>query len=84
MASLNTVILTDINVMKLFDYAMFHVSSCESGSVPAASIEALSAATKPHPSPPPGLTPPADEGRTGLKGTDSRPLEKVKRLSGKR
>ncbi|XP_056147338.1 bicaudal C homolog 2 [Lampris incognitus] len=33
--------------------------------------------TKPRPSPPPGLTPPAEEGRTGLKGTDSRPLEKI-------
>lgn len=63
---------------------MFHVSFGGSGSVPAASIEALSAATKPHRSPPPGLILPADEGRTGLKGTDSRPLEKVKHLSGKR
>uniref|UniRef100_A0A3Q3JJ98 SAM domain-containing protein n=1 Tax=Monopterus albus TaxID=43700 RepID=A0A3Q3JJ98_MONAL len=33
--------------------------------------------TKPWLSPPPGLTPSADEGRTGLKGTDSRPLEKI-------
>ncbi|XP_034740202.1 bicaudal C homolog 2 [Etheostoma cragini] len=33
--------------------------------------------TKPRPSPPPGLTTHTDEGRTGLKGTDSRPLEKI-------
>ncbi|TDH07706.1 hypothetical protein EPR50_G00108250 [Perca flavescens] len=33
--------------------------------------------TKPRPSPPPGLSTPTDEGRTGLKGTDIRPLEKI-------
>ncbi|KAF1384663.1 hypothetical protein PFLUV_G00122530 [Perca fluviatilis] len=33
--------------------------------------------TKPRPSPPPGLSTHTDEGRTGLKGTDSRPLEKI-------
>ncbi|KAF7668010.1 hypothetical protein LDENG_00036990 [Lucifuga dentata] len=32
---------------------------------------------KPRPSPPPGLTPPTEDGRTGLKGPDSRPLEKI-------
>ncbi|XP_019109294.2 bicaudal C homolog 2 [Larimichthys crocea] len=48
----------------------------EQGSVLTATPEVLSG-TKPRPSPPPGLTPPADEGRTGLKGTDSRPLEKI-------
>ncbi|KAM9356873.1 bicaudal C homolog 2 [Symphorus nematophorus] len=48
----------------------------EQGSVPAPIPEALSG-TKPRPSPPPGLTPPADDGKTGLKGTDSRPLEKI-------
>ncbi|XP_061582265.1 bicaudal C homolog 2 [Cololabis saira] len=32
---------------------------------------------KPRPSPPPGLTSANEEGRTGLKGTDSRPLEKI-------
>ncbi|KAM4621619.1 LOW QUALITY PROTEIN: bicaudal C homolog 2 [Polymixia lowei] len=32
---------------------------------------------KPRPFPPPGLAPPTEEGRAGLKGTDSRPLEKV-------
>ncbi|XP_076594918.1 bicaudal C homolog 2 [Chaetodon auriga] len=48
----------------------------EQASVPAPTPEALSG-SKPRPSPPPGLTPPADEGRTGLKGTDSRPLEKI-------
>ncbi|XP_070769120.1 bicaudal C homolog 2 [Enoplosus armatus] len=44
----------------------------EQGSVPAPSVLT---GTKPRPSPPPGLTPPADEGRTGLKGTDR--LEKI-------
>ncbi|XP_049441685.1 bicaudal C homolog 2 [Epinephelus fuscoguttatus] len=48
----------------------------EQGSVPAPTPEVLTG-TKPRPSPPPGLTPHADEGRTGLKGTDSRPLEKI-------
>uniref|UniRef100_A0A3Q2Y2R9 Bicaudal C homolog 2 n=1 Tax=Hippocampus comes TaxID=109280 RepID=A0A3Q2Y2R9_HIPCM len=33
--------------------------------------------TKARPSPPPGLPSPTDEVRAGLKGTDSRPLEKV-------
>ncbi|XP_056239154.1 bicaudal C homolog 2 isoform X2 [Seriola aureovittata] len=33
--------------------------------------------TKHRPSLPPGLTTSTDEGRTGLKGTDSRPLEKI-------
>uniref|UniRef100_A0A8C6K6L6 Bicaudal C homolog 2 n=1 Tax=Nothobranchius furzeri TaxID=105023 RepID=A0A8C6K6L6_NOTFU len=33
--------------------------------------------TRSHPSPPPGLTSPSDENRVGLKGTDSRPLEKI-------
>uniref|UniRef100_A0A3B5ANI9 Protein bicaudal C homolog 1-B-like n=1 Tax=Stegastes partitus TaxID=144197 RepID=A0A3B5ANI9_9TELE len=33
--------------------------------------------TKPRPFPPPGLTSPTEEGRTGLKGTDGRPLEKI-------
>ncbi|KAM6924115.1 bicaudal C homolog 2 [Xenentodon cancila] len=33
--------------------------------------------TKPRPSPPPGLMSPTEEGRTGLKGADSRPLEKI-------
>lgn len=35
--------------------------------------------SKPRPTPPPGLTPPVDEGRTGIKTTDGRPLEKVDR-----
>ncbi|XP_068570816.1 bicaudal C homolog 2 [Cebidichthys violaceus] len=48
----------------------------EQGSVPAITPELLTG-TKLRPSPPPGLTPHADEGRTGLKGTDSRPLEKI-------
>uniref|UniRef100_A0A1A8NRD6 SAM domain-containing protein n=1 Tax=Nothobranchius rachovii TaxID=451742 RepID=A0A1A8NRD6_9TELE len=33
--------------------------------------------TRSHPSPPPGLTSPSEENRVGLKGTDSRPLEKI-------
>ncbi|XP_034037485.1 bicaudal C homolog 2 [Thalassophryne amazonica] len=33
--------------------------------------------SKPHPSPPPGLAPPAEEGRNRLKGTDGHPLEKI-------
>ncbi|XP_062332295.1 bicaudal C homolog 2 [Osmerus eperlanus] len=33
--------------------------------------------TKPRPSPPPGLAPPFDEVRMGLKGTDCRHLEKI-------
>ncbi|XP_044060719.1 bicaudal C homolog 2 isoform X2 [Siniperca chuatsi] len=41
------------------------------------SVSDVLTGTKPRPSPPPGLTPSADEGRTGLKGTDSRPLEKI-------
>uniref|UniRef100_A0A8C4DUN0 SAM domain-containing protein n=1 Tax=Dicentrarchus labrax TaxID=13489 RepID=A0A8C4DUN0_DICLA len=48
----------------------------EQGSFPGLTPEVLNG-TKPRPSPPPGLTPPADEGRTGLKGADSRPLEKI-------
>ncbi|XP_068596372.1 bicaudal C homolog 2 [Brachionichthys hirsutus] len=48
----------------------------EQGSVAAPTSEMLSA-TKPRPSAPPGLNPPADEARSGLKATDSRPLEKI-------
>ncbi|XP_074530288.1 bicaudal C homolog 2 [Halichoeres trimaculatus] len=48
----------------------------EQGSVSAPTPE-VSTGSKPRPSPPPGLTPPAEEGRTGLKGNDSRPLEKI-------
>ncbi|XP_041654142.1 bicaudal C homolog 2 [Cheilinus undulatus] len=48
----------------------------EQGSVSAPIPEVLTG-TKPRPSPPPGLPPPADEGRTVLKGNDSRPLEKI-------
>nr|XP_020480083.1 protein bicaudal C homolog 1-like [Monopterus albus] len=48
----------------------------EQGPMPAPTLEVLTG-TKPWLSPPPGLTPSADEGRTGLKGTDSRPLEKI-------
>ncbi|KAJ0050213.1 hypothetical protein NL108_014066, partial [Boleophthalmus pectinirostris] len=45
----------------------------EQGNAPATSSEGA----KPRPSPPPGLSPPSDESRTTLKGTDSRPLEKI-------
>ncbi|XP_038592669.1 protein bicaudal C homolog 1-A-like [Micropterus salmoides] len=48
----------------------------EQGSVPAPTPDVLTG-PKYRPSPPPGFTPPADEGRMGLKGTDSRPLEKI-------
>uniref|UniRef100_A0A672YMI6 Bicaudal C homolog 2 n=1 Tax=Sphaeramia orbicularis TaxID=375764 RepID=A0A672YMI6_9TELE len=48
----------------------------EQSPVSAPAAEGL-AGTKPRPLLPPGLNPPADEGRTSLKGTDSRPLEKV-------
>ncbi|XP_041845285.1 bicaudal C homolog 2 [Melanotaenia boesemani] len=47
----------------------------EQGSAPATTTEL--SGTKPRPSPPPGLTSPTEEGRTGLKGTESRPLEKI-------
>ncbi|XP_070693252.1 bicaudal C homolog 2 [Pempheris klunzingeri] len=47
----------------------------EQGSLPTPTPD-LQTGTKPRPSPPPGLTPPAEEGRTGLKGAD-RPLEKI-------
>uniref|UniRef100_A0A3Q3VX39 SAM domain-containing protein n=1 Tax=Mola mola TaxID=94237 RepID=A0A3Q3VX39_MOLML len=42
-----------------------------------AHIVSLLSCNKPRPVPPPGLTPPADEGRPGFKGSDSRLLEKV-------
>ncbi|XP_034086650.1 bicaudal C homolog 2 [Gymnodraco acuticeps] len=45
-----------------------------SGLAPPSEVQTFS---KTRPSPPPGLTPHADEGRIGLKGTDSRPLEKI-------
>ncbi|KAM4732705.1 bicaudal C homolog 2 [Anableps anableps] len=48
----------------------------EQGSAPAQTTEVLTG-TKPHPSAPPGLTSPTEEGRAGLKGTDSRQLEKI-------
>ncbi|KAM9377636.1 bicaudal C homolog 2 [Pholidichthys leucotaenia] len=48
----------------------------EQGSAIAPTAELLTS-IKPRPSPPPGLTSPTEEGRTGPKGTDSRPLEKI-------
>ncbi|XP_029020484.1 bicaudal C homolog 2 [Betta splendens] len=44
--------------------------------VPTPTPEVLTG-TKPRPSPPPGLNPPAEELRPGLKGAESRPLEKI-------
>uniref|UniRef100_H3D9M8 Bicaudal C homolog 2 n=1 Tax=Tetraodon nigroviridis TaxID=99883 RepID=H3D9M8_TETNG len=44
------------------------------GSALAAEVQN---SAKPRPTPPPGLTAPPDEGKTGLKGTDSRLLEKI-------
>ncbi|XP_069577419.1 bicaudal C homolog 2 isoform X1 [Brachyistius frenatus] len=49
---------------------------CEQDPVPAPTTEMMGR-TKPRPLPPPGLTSPTEEGRTGPKGTDSRPLEKI-------
>ncbi|KAM8909766.1 bicaudal C homolog 2 isoform 2-T2 [Spinachia spinachia] len=48
----------------------------EHGSGPVIPPELLFG-TKLRPSPPPGLSPHTDEGRTTMKGTDSRPLEKI-------
>ncbi|KAM9740858.1 bicaudal C homolog 2 isoform 1-T1 [Menidia menidia] len=48
----------------------------ELGSTLTSSTEVLTG-TKPRPSPPPGLLSPPEESRTGLKGADSRPLEKI-------
>ncbi|KAK6298810.1 hypothetical protein J4Q44_G00303200 [Coregonus suidteri] len=48
------------------------------GSVPTAeAVIGSFSQTKPHPSPPPGLTPPSEEVRMGLKGKESRQLEKI-------
>ncbi|XP_037833204.1 bicaudal C homolog 2 isoform X4 [Kryptolebias marmoratus] len=47
----------------------------DQGSSPA--LTEMLTGTKLHPSPPPGLTPPPEEGRTGLNRPDSRPLEKI-------
>ncbi|KAM9833781.1 bicaudal C homolog 2 isoform 1-T1 [Syngnathus typhle] len=50
----------------------------ENGPVPApAFVPEVLSSMKARPSPPPGLPAPTEEGRTGLKGTDSRPLEKI-------
>uniref|UniRef100_A0A8C8C3C2 SAM domain-containing protein n=1 Tax=Oncorhynchus tshawytscha TaxID=74940 RepID=A0A8C8C3C2_ONCTS len=48
------------------------------GSVPTTeAVIGSFSQSKPHPSPPPGLTPPSEEVRMGLKGKESRQLEKV-------
>uniref|UniRef100_A0A4W5RF78 Bicaudal C homolog 2 n=1 Tax=Hucho hucho TaxID=62062 RepID=A0A4W5RF78_9TELE len=48
------------------------------GSVPTTeAVIGFFSQSKPHPSPPPGLTPPSEEVRMGLKGKESRQLEKV-------
>ncbi|XP_076020997.1 bicaudal C homolog 2 [Genypterus blacodes] len=50
----------------------------EQSECPAHTPEGLNGSQiKPRPLPPPGLAPPTDEGRVGLKGTESRPLEKI-------
>ncbi|XP_070959102.1 bicaudal C homolog 2 [Oncorhynchus clarkii lewisi] len=48
------------------------------GSVPTTeAVIGSFSQSKPHPSPPPGLTPPSEEVRMGLKGKESRQLEKI-------
>ncbi|KAM7389734.1 hypothetical protein PAMP_023693 [Pampus punctatissimus] len=46
----------------------------EQGHAPTTEVQT---GVKPRPLPPPGLIAPIEEGRTGLKGTESRPLEKI-------
>ncbi|XP_053179990.1 bicaudal C homolog 2 [Scomber japonicus] len=46
----------------------------EQGHAPTAEVLT---GTKPRPLPPPGLIPLTEDGRTGLKGTDTHPLEKI-------
>uniref|UniRef100_A0A3P9MAC4 Bicaudal C homolog 2 n=1 Tax=Oryzias latipes TaxID=8090 RepID=A0A3P9MAC4_ORYLA len=48
----------------------------EQGSLPVSSTE-IGSGGKPRLSPPPGLAPSPEECRSGLRGTDNRPLEKV-------
>ncbi|XP_028272299.1 bicaudal C homolog 2 [Parambassis ranga] len=48
----------------------------EQGPLPPPTAEVITS-TKPRPSPPPGLTSSTEDGRTGLKGADGRPLEKI-------
>uniref|UniRef100_A0A8C5DNU3 Protein bicaudal C homolog 1-like n=1 Tax=Gouania willdenowi TaxID=441366 RepID=A0A8C5DNU3_GOUWI len=48
----------------------------EQGPSPVLTSELLTLGPKPRPSPPPGLTSGPEEGRAGLKGADSRPLDK--------
>uniref|UniRef100_A0AAV2MIM9 SAM domain-containing protein n=1 Tax=Knipowitschia caucasica TaxID=637954 RepID=A0AAV2MIM9_KNICA len=50
--------------------------SSEQSPVPALSTEGVTMA-KLRPSPPPGLNPPLEDSRSALKGSDSRPLEKI-------
>ncbi|XP_055782761.1 bicaudal C homolog 2 [Salvelinus fontinalis] len=48
------------------------------GSVPTTeAVIGSFSQSKPHPSPPPGLTPPSEDVRMGLKGKESRQLEKI-------
>ncbi|XP_028315782.1 bicaudal C homolog 2 [Gouania willdenowi] len=49
----------------------------EQGPSPVLTSELLTLGPKPRPSPPPGLTSGPEEGRAGLKGADSRPLDKI-------
>lgn len=70
-------ILIMINTLLITEPTIYHhVFSCFFG--PTFSTEALSGMKLPA-CPPPGLTPLADEGRAGLKATESRPLEKVRK-----
>ncbi|XP_020562253.1 protein bicaudal C homolog 1-B isoform X4 [Oryzias latipes] len=48
----------------------------EQGSLPVSSTE-IGSGGKPRLSPPPGLAPSPEECRSGLRGTDNRPLEKI-------
>ncbi|PWA23714.1 hypothetical protein CCH79_00006094 [Gambusia affinis] len=58
------------------DMLLQQLALSEQGSAPVQTTEVLTG-TKSHLSAPPGLTSPTDEGRTGLKGTDSWQLEKI-------
>ncbi|XP_029918164.1 bicaudal C homolog 2 [Myripristis murdjan] len=63
-----------------FNMLLQQLRLSEQGSASVPPPEAMigcNSQTKPRPSPPPGLLPPADEGKVGPKGSDSRLLEKI-------